>query len=108
MSGDLKHSLIESTIFRILSDMKHSPERAVRNLIDFGIDTHLLSVSENPEKVIQMIQEQPDCAFILFLQESEIMDDFIEKVKSKKNVMVIQRKAALMSDIDDTVYRAKK
>lgn len=56
--------------------------------ISLGINTYLLFVTGNPEKVIPLMQHQPECAFILFLRGHQINDIFIEKMKPLKNVML--------------------
>lgn len=53
-----------------------------------GIYTYLLFISGYPEKVIPMIEKEPDCAFILFLRGHQISQSFIKKMKTVKNVMV--------------------
>lgn len=53
-----------------------------------GIYTYLLFISGYSEKVISMIEKEPDCAFILFLRGHQISQSFIKKLKTVKNVMV--------------------
>lgn len=53
-----------------------------------GIYTYLLFISRYPEKVIPMIEKEPDCAFILFLRGHQVSQSFIKKIKTVKNVMV--------------------
>lgn len=53
-----------------------------------GIYTYLLFVSGCPEKVLPMIEKEPDCAFILFLHGQQVSQSFLEKMKMVKNAMV--------------------
>ena len=53
-----------------------------------GIHTYLLFVSGYPEKVLPMIEKEPDCAFVLFLRGHQISTPFIKRMKTVKNVMI--------------------
>ena len=53
-----------------------------------GIYTYLLFISEEAEKVIPMIEGEPDCAFVVFLHGNQVSQSFIKRLKSVKNVMV--------------------
>lgn len=56
-----------------------------------GIHTYLLFVTEHPEKLLPIIGNQPDCAFILFVYGSQISSAFTDRIKSFKNVMIAVR-----------------
>lgn len=53
-----------------------------------GIHTYLLFVTGYPEKVLPMIEKEPDCAFILFLHGHQVSPSFMKKMETVKNVMV--------------------
>ena len=53
-----------------------------------GIYTYLLFAAGDPDQLLPMIQKEPDCAFVLFLRGRQISPDFIEKMKTVKNVML--------------------
>ena len=60
----------------------------VRQGMALGIHTYLLFVPGHPEKVLPVIEKEPDCAFILFLCGHQISQSLIDKMKPIKNVMV--------------------
>lgn len=53
-----------------------------------GIYMYLLFINGHPEKVLPIIQNQPECAFILFLNGQQISDTFIKEMQTIKNVMI--------------------
>lgn len=53
-----------------------------------GIQTYLLFVDGQPEKLLPMIEKQPDCAFILFLHGQQVSASFVKKMEPIKNVMI--------------------
>lgn len=53
-----------------------------------GIYTYLFFVTGDPAGVLPMAEEEPDCAFLLFLHGAQVSDAFVEKVKRVKNVMI--------------------
>ncbi len=53
-----------------------------------GIHTYLLFVSGSSEKVLPLIEKEPDDAFILFLHGRQVGPAFLEKMKAIKNAMI--------------------
>ena len=53
-----------------------------------GIHTYLIFMDGDPIKVLPMIKEKSDCAFILFLHGHQISAVFLKEMKTVKNVMV--------------------
>ncbi len=60
----------------------------LRQGTELGIFTYLLFVTRSPDKVLPMIQKEPDCAFILFLHGHQVSDVFMQQVKAAKNVLI--------------------
>lgn len=53
-----------------------------------GIHTYLLFVTGDPEKLLPVIEGEPDCAFVLFLRGHQVSQPFLEKMKAVKNAMI--------------------
>lgn len=52
-----------------------------------GIHTYFLFVTGDPSKMIPLLNGQPDCAFVLFLQGGQITDSVITRFEPVKHVM---------------------
>lgn len=57
--------------------------------ISLGIHTFLFFITGDPEKVLPLMQKQPECAFILFLRGHSLSSSFVKKMKAVKNVMTL-------------------
>lgn len=59
--------------------------------VSLGIHTYLLFAKEIPYRALEYAKSFSECAFILFLTNEQITDDYIEKLKEMKNVMISVR-----------------
>lgn len=59
--------------------------------IRLGIHTYLLFARDIPYRALKYAKSFSECAFILFLTNEQITDDYIEKLKEMKNVMISVR-----------------
>ncbi|MBC8575168.1 hypothetical protein [Yanshouia hominis] len=71
---------------KLVADPGFYPD-LLRQGVSLGIYTYVLFTLGNPEKVIPLIQGEPDCAFVFFLRGHQITDSFLAKMKGIKNVM---------------------
>lgn len=53
-----------------------------------GVYTYLLFMTGRPEEALPILEQEPDCAFILFLRGHQVDNIFVERIKQLKNVMV--------------------
>lgn len=72
-----------------------------------GIYTYLLFFRENPEKILSLVKNEPDCAFIIFLKGKQIKIPFLEKMQSVKNVMISIRSDSEMPDACHELHDAR-
>lgn len=56
--------------------------------VSLGIHTYLLFVLNHPEKVIPLLRERQDCAFILFLHGSQMKGSFLREMDGVHNAMI--------------------
>lgn len=67
--------------------------------IALGIYTYFLFLpSGDAEKLIPLFQEQPDCAFVLFLRGHQITETFLNSAKNSRNVLTAVYKNEEMAD----------
>lgn len=71
---------------KLTADPSFYPD-LLRQGVSLGIYTYILFTLGNPEKVISLIQREPDCAFIFFLRGHQVTNSFLEKMKGINNVM---------------------
>lgn len=57
--------------------------------VSLGIHTYLLFTTGNPEKLLSLLQKQPECAFFLFLRGHQVGSAFVKKMKRMKNAMIL-------------------
>lgn len=60
----------------------------IRQGVSLGIHTYLLFITQFSEALIPMMQSRQDCAFILFLDSSQVNEFFLTKMESVKNAMI--------------------
>lgn len=61
----------------------------LRQGVSLGIHTFLLFITGDSERVISLMQTQPECAFVLFLRGHQVSGSFIDKMKGTKNSMTL-------------------
>lgn len=54
-----------------------------------GIHTYLLFTLGDAEKIIPLVRNSPNCAFVLFVRGHQVTTSLIEKMKDIKNVMFV-------------------
>lgn len=60
-----------------------------RQGVSLGIYTYFLGIRMgNPEKLIPIFEDQPECAFLVFLNGHQITERFLKSVKKSKNVVI--------------------
>lgn len=109
MAGDLSRILIENIVRKTLKDMKDSPERSTRNLVDmalhfsteegtfqkrfFEIAQGMLRKEDSGYfKLIQSLalaRSFPDSAFLIFCEPDSITNKVLEAAKSVHNIMFV-------------------
>lgn len=57
--------------------------------VSLGIHTYLFFIFVDPEKVLPLMEKQPECAFILFLRGHQVSSSFVKKMKAVKNAMTL-------------------
>ena len=63
-------------------------QRLIYQAKALGIHTFMLFIKNDPELILPMIKEHPDCAFIIFLHKQQIHYDFIKSIKTSFNIMI--------------------
>ena len=53
-----------------------------------GIYTYLLFAQGDLEDLFPLLEQEPDCAFVLFVQGEQVTDSFLEKLRHANHVMV--------------------
>ena len=54
---------------------------------ELGIYTYFINVKENPEKLLPLIQNNPDCAIIFLCDASEVTEELAEKAEALNNLL---------------------
>ena len=54
-----------------------------------GIYTWMLRVSRRPEALLPMIEQEEDCAFLIFIEPQEATDAFLDAAAQLKNAMIV-------------------
>ncbi|MDD3402850.1 MAG: hypothetical protein PHQ72_05765 [Hespellia sp.] len=68
--------------------------------VSMGIYTYFLFLpSGDAEKLMPLLEGQPDCAFVIFLRGHQITERFMERAKKSKNVMIAVDKDTEMPDV---------
>ncbi|MDD3206492.1 MAG: hypothetical protein PHS74_12285 [Lachnospiraceae bacterium] len=68
--------------------------------VSLGIYTYFLFLpSGDAEKLIPFFEEQPDCAFVVFLKGHQITETFMDHAKKSKNLMIAVYKNEEMPDV---------
>lgn len=80
----------------------------IRQGTALGIHTYLLFITGCPEKVLPMIEKEPDCAFVLFLHGAQISSTFLKEMETVKNVLVSVYTDADMPDVCQKLRDAKR
>lgn len=60
----------------------------LRQGTNLGIYTFLIYFNGKPENLLPLIEQEPNCAFILFLHGNQVNDSFLEKMGQIKNFMI--------------------
>lgn len=55
---------------------------------ELGIYVYFLYTNGNPEKLLPLIEHNPDCAMILLCNSDSVTEDFAEAAESLKNVLI--------------------
>lgn len=72
-----------------IQQMAEEYHRRIRQGKELGIYVYLLQFSgDEPEKLLEFLKENPDCAFIMFLDGQKISQEFMNKIKEYKNGMI--------------------
>lgn len=72
--------------------------------VSLGIHTYLFFITGEPEKILPLMEKQPECAFILFLRGHQVSSSFIKKMKAVKNAMTL---VYVNEDMPDTCQKLR-